>query len=66
MKPPRSDFKHGFAIVRLDFFDGKCPTVTVKKVVWDIEFAKKEVERLNLLNKDSVYFWQITRVENSK
>ena len=39
--------------------------VTVKRVVWSLEPAKREVERLNEVNaeKDCFYFWQYTRVD---
>lgn len=72
LKPPKPGYEHAYAIVRIDFYDQ--PTVsrsnmqqrvTVKRVVWDAETARQEVERLNRVNsnKGCVYFSQVTRVE---
>jgi len=55
-------YDHAFAIVRVD----KAPDdIVVKKVVWDADEAKKEVDRLNKINKNCLYFYQITRVEKT-
>lgn len=42
--------------------------ITVLKVVWTQEMAEAEVARLNELNgaKNSVYFWNLTRLERQK
>ena len=61
----------GFAIVRVDVVeDVQRETdwnnrVTVKKIVWDVDAAEREVRRLTEINagKGCVYFWQTTRVE---
>ena len=39
--------------------------VTVKRVVWNLDEARAEVERLNRINQDKGcrYFWQYTRVD---
>lgn len=68
--------KHGYAIVRIDYLDYPYgdhqhtvdtvrAMVIVKRVMWDLEEAKKEVARLNGLNgsDDCKYFCQITRVD---
>jgi hypothetical protein len=49
-----------FAIVRVDG-DRK----TIKVIVWSLEKAESEVERLNELNEDKGcwYFWEPTRAE---
>jgi len=41
--------------------------ITVKKIVFDAEFAESEVRRLNELNRDKGchYFSQITRVQRN-
>jgi hypothetical protein len=68
MKPnPKS--QHAYAIVRYDLYlEEVAPIdrrITVKKVVADPDYADKEVERLNALNKGkgSYYFRTITRLE---
>jgi hypothetical protein len=72
---PNPQFDHAFAIVRVDVFqrldvavDQLPSRITVKKVVWDAETAREEVERLNLLNKDKdcIYFSQVTRIERKQ
>ena len=58
-----------YAVIRVDEFKD-VPNVpdehriTVKEIVYDLEFAKAEVERLNHLNADKSckYFWQTTRL----
>jgi hypothetical protein len=58
-----------YAIVREDDYASEAPTlehhITVKCVVWTLERAKAEVDRLNALNaeKGCRYFWQYTRVD---
>jgi len=59
---PNPKYDHAFAIVRLDHTDSTLE-VTVKKIVWDADIAEKEVVRLNKINKNCLYFYQITRVE---
>jgi len=55
-----AQYDHAFAIVRVD----ESPrAIVVKKVVWDADEAKKEVARLNKINKGCLYSYQITRVE---
>jgi len=58
---PNPKYDHAFAIVRKDLIG--YPEVVVKKVVWDADRAKKEVARLNKINKGCLYSYQITRVE---
>jgi len=64
------DYRHVYAIVRIDNFQGsKVPLkdkIAVKKLVWSQEKAVEEVHRLNRLNRDRccTYFWQVTRLEN--
>ena len=67
---PNANFDHGFAIVRLQVDWPKETPInphiaTVKKIVWSMEEAEKEVERLNHLNhgKGYEYYWEITRLE---
>ena len=60
-----------FAIVRVEgslFSDEMVPVgnrITVKRILWNLDVAEKEVRRLNELNGDKgcVYFWQATRVD---
>lgn len=57
----------GYAIIRLDLdpvYEDEDRYV-VKRVVWSIEEATAEVDRLNHLNADKNcrYFWQHTRVD---
>ena len=58
-----------YAVLRLDFPTGERPdgliNVTVKEIVWTVEDAQKEVDRLNQLNaeKSCRYFWQTTRLK---
>ncbi len=52
-----------------DDYGSHCPwggKIVVKKIVFDLDYAVTEVARLNILNrdKDCVYFWQETNVEN--
>lgn len=60
---------HAYAIIRFesDHHDVNA-IVTVKKIVFDIEYAEQEVKRLNNLNGDKgcIYFWQTTRLENNE
>lgn len=69
MEHPNAKYDHVYAIIRVD---NLClpnavaeEAVTIKKIVWSKEEAESEVKRLNKLNndKDSVYFWQVTRLE---
>jgi hypothetical protein len=56
-----------YAIIRFDEeFSEIESKITIKKIVFDIEYAKHEVERLNKLNgeKGCKYFWQLTRLES--
>jgi hypothetical protein len=61
-------YKHVYAIVRLDQFlpeDSDLESrVAVKKIVWTVEEAQAEVDRLNKLNgpKGARYFWRTTRL----
>lgn len=57
-----------YAIVRIEDRSDERPIedcVTVRSVVWTLERAKAEVNRLNGLNaeKGCRYFWQYTRVD---
>ena len=68
---PSKKYRHVFAIVRYET-DADLTTpidlrVTVKKIVTDPEYAQKEVQRLNELNKEkgSYYFIQVTRFEET-
>ena len=58
-----------YAVIRIDEFKNEPNVpderhVTVKEIVYDIELAKAEVNRLNRLNSDKAckYFWQMTRL----
>ena len=57
-----------YAILRhdgyLDEFGGPEKTIKVKEVVYDLETAEREVERLNRLRAESdvVYWWQTTHL----
>jgi len=59
--------KHVFAIVRVDEFQSADVPwgnrITVKEIVMTEQEARREVERLNGINKQKggVYFWQVTR-----
>ena len=59
----------GYAIIRLDEFLGEDVAlqskVTIKRIVWNLELAEAEVDRLNKLNEEKGchYFWQYTRVD---
>jgi hypothetical protein len=61
-----------FAIVRVDKFQESTVApenkITVKKIVWDENIARSEVDRLNAINKEKncSYFWQVTRVEDKR
>ena len=67
---PNKKYDHIYAIVRYETDEGEDAPIdlriTVKKVVVDPDYAEKEVERLNALNKDkgSYYFCQVTRFED--
>lgn len=54
-------YDHAFAILRNHYY-GNDRQVTVTKVMWDADAAKKEVERLNDIGI-SKYEMQITRIE---
>ncbi len=60
--------KYVYAIIRIDNYqlDDLKNFFTVKEIVFSIEEAKSEVERLNNLhpNKDVKYYWQTTRMKN--
>lgn len=68
---PNKKFGHVYAIIRYESdADEMTPIdlrVTVKKVVCDPDYAEKEVQRLNELNKErgSHYFYQVTRFEDA-
>ncbi len=70
LKPNRK-YQHIYAIIRYDIdADSDAPIdlrITVKKVVVDPQYAEAEVKRLNELNKDkdSYYFYQVTRFEDA-
>jgi hypothetical protein len=69
---PRGEpFDEAYAVVRVDLFQmrEKLPDdpnvyVTVKEIVWTLEEAESEVERLDQLkaDKDCRYAWQYVRV----
>ncbi len=69
-KQLNKDYRHVYAIVRIDDFQGievlLKEKISVKKLVWSQEKAMAEVDRLNNLNSDKqcTYFWQMTRLEN--
>ena len=58
-----------YAIIRIDDIESADVSledrVTVKSVVWSLDRARSEVDRLNGLNQDKGcrYFWQYTRVD---
>lgn len=61
-----------YAIVRVNDFESTEPgrvgwsqRVTVVRVVWSLERAQAETERLQQVNADkkAIYFWQTTRYE---
>jgi len=64
--------EHVYAIVRIDLPGGNAASppsnwrniVTVKGILYSLEAAKAETDRLNALNSalGCVYFWQATRV----
>jgi len=60
--------REAFAIVRIEEIQNESipieMRVTVKLLVWSLDYARREVERLNRLNghKGCHYFWQTTRV----
>lgn len=70
-----------YAIVRLDLFQrdprrdeivsygSRCPwnaKIRVKRIIFDLDVAEAEVERLNsLVQGDVLYFWQYTRILRS-
>ena len=62
------DAVQAFAIVRIDEFQDESVAienrVTVKCIVWSLDDARAEVDRLNRLNasKGCRYVWQATRV----
>ncbi len=64
------DYKHVYAIIRVDYFQGTDVSledkIRVTNIVWTKEEAISGVERLNKLNadKDCKYFWQMTRLKN--
>src|SRR5215468_6547674 len=57
---------HVYAVVRIDLWpepeDNWQDRVTVKEILWSLDDAKAEVDRLNALNsvKGCHYFWQTT------
>lgn len=65
----RRNYLHAYAIVRYETErDPSVPIndrITVKKIVFDPDYAESETRRLNELNRDkgACYFWQITRIE---
>jgi hypothetical protein len=69
-KQLNKDYRHVYAIVRIDDFQGiEVPLkekITITKLVWSQEKAIAEVDRLNNLHsgKQCTYFWQMTRLEN--
>lgn len=67
MSKPNRDFDQAYAVVRVDFpFDPSAPehSISVVKVEWTEEAVKKEVSRLNEVNKGRCckYFDKIVRV----
>lgn len=68
----KRNYLHAYAIVRFDTF-GEGPVsvdkidrrITVKKIVFDPDYAEAECRRLNELNRDkgTHYFWHVTRIE---
>jgi hypothetical protein len=63
-------YDHAYAIVRLDEFLLPATSlehcVTVKKIVWNVEEAQREVERLNALQHSGVrYVYTTTRLKRS-
>jgi len=52
-----------YAVVRIDEHLSGTDAITVKEILPTMEQAEREVERLNVLNRDkgSYYFWQATR-----
>ena len=69
-KQLNKDYRHVYAIVRIDDFQGnEVPLkekIAVKKIVCSQEKAMAEVDRLNNLHPDKqcTYFWQMTRLES--
>jgi hypothetical protein len=69
---PNSKFDHVYAIVRVDEYPGLVvpteETVSVIKVLWEAEAAKREVGRLNAQRRTegSHYFLQVTRLERKE
>lgn len=65
----KQNFLHAYAIVRYEMERDETTTpefrVTVKKIVFDPNYADAEVKRLNELNqaKGAYYFSQVTRIE---
>jgi hypothetical protein len=58
--------RNAYAIVRIDRLQmSEEARVTVKRVVWDLDTAEAEAQRLNAANNDKgcFYFAQSTRVE---
>ncbi|WP_420629443.1 hypothetical protein [Candidatus Leptofilum sp.] len=55
-----------YAVIRIDEYENVPDErrILVKEILYDIELAKAEVKRLNLLNSDKAcnYFWQSTRL----
>jgi hypothetical protein len=60
---------HAYAIIRIDEHEKtnlqKKYLVMVKKIVWSMQIAVNEVQRLNELQKDktSYYCWQQTKID---
>ena len=60
------DHDECYAVLRADVDERDVPIenrITVKVITWDLDDAKREVERLNGLNasRGCRYYWQTTR-----
>ena len=56
-----------YAVIRFSGERSSKEDITIKEIVWSVEEAESEVDRLNslALKRDSndVYFWQYTRAK---
>jgi hypothetical protein len=67
---PHARHRHAYVILRVDHVgEGEKirEHVQVKKVVTDQDYARREVDRLNLLNnrKNSEYYWEIAQLDTT-